>query len=254
MLSTAPKQLIVVNQLPLGKEVDQACHHISPQRLDCLARIRQGLLRTGGVGVGSVLVQQAAHPSKVVEDAVRDAPPQLRRLLLQLLHLGHVPVALEVVGERVDRRQQPRGLAVLTVAAGHLQLVHRGDQHLKLAQRGARRRQVALGIIQLLDVCTDFLHQVLRLLRLGPDGADLEEQLADGGFGLLDVLRDVPPRRALLSNGCEDLFVQFGDVLAQFGPERVDLVQRCLIREALVQVRDWVELRLVQWVSRRERL
>ena len=61
----------------------------------------------------------------------------------------------------------------------HDELLDRRHEHLQPLERADREREVALGVVEALDVAADLVHHRLARLRLRLDVAHLDEELGD---------------------------------------------------------------------------
>jgi len=161
-----------------------------------------------------------------------------------------MPVGLEVREQAVDRLQQVRRLRVHALARHHFELLDGGHEHLQPLERGDRLREVALRVVERLDVAADFVHHLLRRLRLRLDVAHLDHELPNGLLAALEVAPRRGARRGLLAHGLQHLLVEHLHLILQLQHLGLHLAERLLGREEPIDVRCRVKVGRVEWVGR----
>tara|TARA_B110001452_G_scaffold59658_1_gene46450 strand:+ start:1695 stop:2594 length:900 start_codon:yes stop_codon:yes gene_type:complete len=238
--------MLVRSKLPAGEPRDHLLAHARAERVDHRARPFERL----DVGRLDALGALGAQLVEVVEDLLAQVHLHLVDLLAQLGDLLDVTVVLEVHEQRVDRLQQVGRLRVHALLRHHDELLDRRHEHLQPLERADRERQVALGVVEALDVTADLVHHRLARLRLRLDVAHLDEELCDR----LPPVLEVPARRAtsarLLAYREQNLLFEPAHPLVQAADVRVDLQEAVLVGEEPVDVSDRVKVGRIDRVGR----
>mmetsp|Transcript_38142 Transcript_38142/g.65400 ORF Transcript_38142/g.65400 Transcript_38142/m.65400 type:complete len:258 (-) Transcript_38142:127-900(-) len=236
--------VLVRRELPHAEPSDHLLPTLRAERVDHRAGARQ-LLEPSVLRRARLV---GGQPVEVLEDLRAQRRLYLVDLPPELVELLDLRVAVEVREELRDRLQQVRRLRVHPLARHDRQLLDRRDEHLQPLERSDRLRQVALGVVERLDVAADLLNHQLRRFRLRLDVPHLDEELAHRLLAHLDVLARGRARRRLCTHGLQDLLVQLLQLPLDTLRVRVNLRQRFLRREELVYVRNGVEVGRVERV------
>ena len=233
-LAVRLERVLVRRELPRREPLDHLLATRGPQRVhDCARpgeRLELRVLRRDGGVVGGELVE-------VIEDLRAQRGADLVDLLAQLVDLADAHVGVEMYEQLVDSLQEIGGLSIHALTRHDVQLLDGGHEHLEALQRGDRLRQVALRVVERLDVAADLVHHLLRRIRLRLDVAHLA------------ALEVGAPRGRLLAHCLQDLLVERLHLLLQLLHVGIHSRQRVLCREQFVDVCGWVEVGLVERVG-----
>lgn len=117
-------------------------------------------------------------------------------------------------------------------------------------QRGDGRLEIALGVVEALNVPTDLEHHPLGVLCFRFNAVDFGVQLVDRRLRLVDVPLRFLACLGLRLDGAGDLFVKRRDLRLEPRDERVEVLEARLARELLIDVLDSIKIRGVQRIVR----